>query len=420
MTPSLILNIYVVLLLLELSFSLVLDWLNVNFIKTNSTTVPEYLKDSIDEETHKKSVKYSLVKLKFSMVSTLINGGILLALVLSGSFGLLDNWIVGLDLNIYGEGVLYFLIFSLSFYFLSLPFSLYSTFVIEESFGFNKTTPKLWIFDQIKSILISSIFLVLMVAGLLWFMSTTGDRWWIYGFIFVATIQLFLVYIYPLWIAPLFNKFTELSDEELKNKIQEVTKKAGYKAEAVFVMDGSRRSKHANAYFTGFGKGKRIVLYDTLIETLNENQLLSVLAHEIGHEKLNHIKKGLLMSLAILLVGFYIINLLINYEPLFFAFGFDRTSYHGALVLFSFASAPITFWLSPLFSRLSRIHEYEADSFAVKIMNSITGLKTALVELSKKSLSNFTPHPLYSFFHYSHPTLHERIKAMEGIDVKAS
>lgn len=417
MTPSTILNIYLVLLVIEIVFSIVLDRLNLKHILTHSTKVPEYLKGAISEETYKKSVQYSTTKLRFSILATFFNGLVLFILVATGFFGDIDRYVNHIGFNVYGQAIVYLLLITLIFSILSLPFSLYSTFVIEERFGFNTMTFRLWIIDRLKSMVISAILLSILVSGLIWFMITAGDLWWVYGFLFIAFMQVFLIFVYPLWIAPLFNKFTELERGALKNKIEQIADLSGYKAKSIFVMDGSKRSKHANAYFTGFGTAKRIVLFDTLLQTLRDDQVVSVLAHEIAHEKLNHIKKSMALSLGLLLFGFYIIDLLLNYEPLFFAFGFDRTSYHGALVLFSFASAPVTFWLSPLFSMLSRIHEYEADAFAIKLVKTANDLKTALVELSKKSLSNFTPHPLYSFFHYSHPTLHERIKAMEAVDV---
>ena len=414
---SSILIIYTALFLIQFVFSLYLDFLNYRHIQAHSNSAPEYLKGAISDQVYKNSVQYSLTKIQFSVFSTVINSSILLALVVSGSFGYLDIWIQQFNFNVYLQAIFYLLIVSLFFLVIGIPFSLYSTFVIEERFGFNKTTFKLWCQDQVKSLILSSILLSLIVSALVWFLQVAGDLWWIYAFIFITGFQLVMIFIYPIWIAPLFNKFTPLDDSELKEKIEKVAKGAGYQAESVFVMDGSKRSQHANAYFTGFGKAKRIVLYDTLINLLSHDQLLAVLAHEIGHEKLNHIKKSMALSFVIMFFTFYLIDLLMTSLPFFEAFGFNRVCYHGAFVIFSFASAPVSFWLAPLFSFLSRKHEYEADSFAVNTMHSKEGLMTALIQLSQKSLSNFTPHPLYSFFHYSHPTLHERLNAMEALHV---
>jgi len=221
------------------------------------------------------------------------------------------------------------------------------------------------------------------------------------------------MYVYPVWIAPLFNKFTPLAEGALRDTIFAVAEKVGFKTSGIFVMDGSKRSSHGNAYFTGFGKNKRIVLFDTLIENLGDAGTVAVLAHEMGHQKKNHIKKLLCLSLLIMLVGFWILSLLINYLPFFEAFGFKQTSYHGALIIFSFAAAPVTYFLSPLISVLSRRFEYQADRFAVAATGNGTDLTEALLALSKKNLSNLTPHPWFSFFHYSHPTLHERLRAIQ-------
>ncbi|MDZ4786101.1 MAG: M48 family metallopeptidase [bacterium] len=414
MNAQIILTIFIVFFIVEFLFSLYLDFINLNFISINSKKIPEYLRGEIDEDTYRKSTEYSRAKLKFGMFMKVVDTIIIFPIIVLGGLGWWDSLIHNYGFEGSLRGVLYFLSLSLVFYVLGIPAALYSTFVLEEKFGFNTMTFKTWIFDQIKSLIISGILFSLLLSGLFWFMSATGDLWWVWAFIFVATIQLTLVFVYPILLAPLFNKFTPLSDDGLKEKILSVAKLGDFKAEGIFIMDGSKRSKHANAYFTGFGKIKRIVLFDTLIKALSESQILSVLAHEIGHEKLGHMKKGLALSLVMLFITFFFISIMMNYMPFFEAFGFESNSNHAGLAIFSFASAPITFWLGPLFASLSRKHEYEADRFAAKIMGTFETLKAALIKLSKESLANFTPHPLYSFFHYSHPTLSERIKAMES------
>jgi STE24 endopeptidase len=243
-------------------------------------------------------------------------------------------------------------------------------------------------------------------------MGATGSYWWLYAFAFLATVQLLLMYLYPVFIAPLFNTFTPLEEGSLKDQIFSLAEKIGFKTSGIFIMDGSKRSSHGNAYFTGFGAIKRIVLFDTLIENLSEPQAISVLAHEMGHERKGHIKKTLVISLITTCLGFWVLSLFINYQPFYQAFGFPTKSYHAALVIFAFASSPITYFLSPLFSLLSRKHEYEADRFAIDAVGGCDDLCEALLSLSKNSLSNLTPHPWYSFFHYSHPTLTERLQAM--------
>ncbi|MDQ7053425.1 MAG: M48 family metallopeptidase [candidate division KSB1 bacterium] len=277
-------------------------------------------------------------------------------------------------------------------------------------------TWKLFIIDGLKSLVLSLVLLAPLFWGLFWFMDKTGNYWWLYAFGFLAGFQLLMVYLYPTVVAPWFNKFTPLPDGSLKEKILHLVQKVHFHTSGIFVMDGSKRSKHSNAYFTGLGRVKRIVLFDTLVDNLEEDQVVSVLAHEIGHEKKHHIKKGLALSLASMLAGLWILSLLLHYPSFFQAFGFSGPSYHAAIILFGFCSGPFTFFLTPLGSILSRKYEYEADRFAVEAMGTARGLIGALLKLSKDNLSNLTPHPLYSFYYYSHPTLAERIAAMEDYE----
>jgi STE24 endopeptidase len=302
----------------------------------------------------------------------------------------------------------------------SLPFSLYRQFVIEERFGFNRMTWKLLLLDISKGALLSIIIMTPLLYGLFWFMDRAGNFWWIYAFAGFSLFQLVVMILYPTLIAPLFNKFSPLEEGSLKEKILALARKLDFRTSGIFVMDGSKRSSHSNAYFTGIGHAKRIVLFDTLVRQMDEEQLTAVLAHEIGHEKANHVKKRFAVSLLASLAGFYILSLLLDYTPLFQAFGFDNPSYHAAVVILSFCAGPVTFFLQPLLAVLSRRHEYEADRFSVEATSSASGLKGALVRLSQKNLSNLTPHPWYSFYHYSHPTLAERISAMEEYEKTGS
>ncbi|MCF6335435.1 MAG: M48 family metalloprotease, partial [Spirochaetales bacterium] len=227
--------------------------------------------------------------------------------------------------------------------------------------------------------------------------------------------QLLLSIIYPLIIAPLFNKFSPLEEGPLKDSLYKLADKLNFRTRGIYVMDGSRRSGHSNAYFTGIGKSKRIVLYDTLISSLSDDQIAAVLAHEIGHYKKHHLLKSLILSFMVTGAGFYIVSILMNYLPLFEAFGFSRVSYHGIFVILSFAAGPFTFFLTPLFTMWSRKHEYEADAFTARNTGYGNDLKEGLIIMTRENLSNLTPHPLYSFYHYSHPTVAERVKAIEKI-----
>jgi len=253
----------------------------------------------------------------------------------------------------------------------------------------------------------------------LWLMEATGSYWWIWTFFFVSGFQLLMVIVYPTLIAPLFNKFEPLPEGELRDRIMRLAEQVGFKTNGIFSMDGSKRSAHSNAYFTGIGKTKRIVLFDTLIAQMTLDQAVAVLAHEMGHYKMKHIRRMLVVQTVFLLFGLYILSFLLNYRPLFAAFGLDNPSNPAALVLFSLLSGPFTFYLGPLINRLSRKHEYEADRFAIQTLRNRRPMEEALINLTVKNLSNLTPHPWYSAYHYSHPTPTERIGAIRAISVSS-
>ena len=413
MKPQAILTLYLVLFALEYLWETLLTVLNIRHVRAHAQAPPEPFRGVIDQETYRKSVDYTLTRNRFALISDTASSIFLLLVILSGSLGWIDTFLERFQLHPYLHGIVYIFVLSAVFGLFSLPFTLYSIFVIEERFGFNKMTWKLFLIDGIKSLILSVVIMTPLLYGLFWFMDATGKYWWVWAFLFLAGFQLLMVVIYPTVIAPWFNKFSPLEEGSLRDKIIALAEKVRFRTSGIFVMDGSKRSKHSNAYFTGLGRVKRIVLFDTLIDTLGEDQVVSVLAHEIGHEKKNHIKKGLILSLVGMLFGLWILSLLLHYEPFFQAFGFSRPSYHAAIILFGFCSGPFTFFLTPLGSILSRKYEYEADRFAVDATGTAEFLKQALLKLSKDNLSNLTPHPWYSFYHYSHPTLAERLKAME-------
>ncbi len=377
--------------------------------------IPEDFREYIDPDTYKKSVRYTVEKGIFSLVSGIFHSAVILVMVLTGFFGVLDDAVMRLTGNLYVEGIIYIGILSFIFYIINLPFSVYSTFVLEAKYGFNKTTVGLFITDALKGGIVSAVILSVILYVLFFFMDKTGDLWWVIASAGLILFQLFLSVIYPLVIAPLFNKFTSLEDGELKELLEDLASRNGFTAKGIYVMDGSRRSVHSNAYFTGLGRSKRIVLYDTLVEILAPRQLAAVLAHEIGHAKLHHLAKGLVLSFFVTVIAFFTVNLMIDYLPLYRAFGFSRASYHAILVILGFCSGPFTFFITPLFTMWSRKHEYEADRYAVRITGRREDLKEGLIILSKENLSNLTPHPLYSFFNYSHPAIGERIRAIDSV-----
>jgi STE24 endopeptidase len=274
-------------------------------------------------------------------------------------------------------------------------------------------TWKLFVLDGLKSILVSVLLLTPLLAGLFFLIRATS-LWWVWGFLFFTVFQLVMIVLYPKVIAPLFNKFTPLEEGSLKQRILSLAERLGFETRGIFVMDGSRRSRHSNAYFSGLGKVKRIVLFDTLIHSLKEDQVAGVLAHEIGHEKLGHILKRLAVSIPMGLLGFWILSLLLNYRPFFEAFGFTGSSPQAVLVLVMFVSGPFTFYLKPLISWWSRRHEYQADRFVQDRTEYGAAFRSALVHLGRDNLSNPVPHPLFSFYHNSHPTVIERVRALQN------
>jgi STE24 endopeptidase len=416
MSAHTILLIFVVFFLAEFGWNTFLTLLNLAHVKGHAAVVPPAFAGAVDADTYARSVSYTLTRGRFGLLAGSVSSAALCAAVLTGVLGRIDNLIRLLPVHSYLTGILFIAAISLLFWLLALPFSLYSTFSIEARFGFNKTTPRLFLVDTLKGFAVSAVIGIPVLLGLFWFMDRTGSLWWIWAFGAMTVFQLVMSVLGPLVIAPLFNKFTPLPDGALKERILALAQKLGFRTRGIFVVDSSKRSRHSNAYFTGLGRAKRIVLFDTLVQSSGEEEIVSVLAHEIGHEKRNHVKKGLALSLALSLVGFFLLSLLLHWLPLYQAFGFAQPGYHSLLVLIAFCSGPFSFFLQPLFSLRSRRYEYEADRFAVQGIGSAAGMKSALLRLSRDNLSNLAPHPLYSFFHYSHPTLAERLAALDRFE----
>jgi STE24 endopeptidase len=414
--PHTILLIFLLFFLLELFWNASLTILNIRHARKNGGSIPAPFRGMVDSVTYTRSVSYTVVRGRFGLITGIVSAAALLAVVLTGFLGILDDAARRLPVHPYLQGIIFIAAVSLLFWLLALPFSLFSTFSIESRFGFNKTTPRLFVIDTLKSLGISAVIGAVVLLGLFWFMDSAGQYWWIWAFGAMTIFQLVMTVLAPLVIAPMFNKFTPLPEGALKERITALARKLGFRTRGIFVVDSSKRSRHSNAYFTGLGAAKRIVLFDTLVSTNTEEEIVSVLAHEIGHEKRNHVKKGLAVSLVLSLVGFWLLSILLHWLPLYQAFGFRQPGYHSLLVLLAFCSGPFTFFLQPLSSMRSRRQEYQADRFAVEGVGSAAGLKSALLRLSRENLSNLAPHPLYSFFHYSHPTLSERLAALERVE----
>jgi STE24 endopeptidase len=414
---QLVVVLFLVFFLLEFLVEFVLNELNLRHVRARlkQQRVPEFFEGKIAPEDYHRSADYTLAKGRFQRWAQLYGSVVALFILLGGPLSYFDS--LSRDLGhllpagLKVQGILFCFAVALTFSFFSLPTGLYSTFVIEERFGFNRTTLKLYFTDKLKGLLISLLLGAPFLLGVLYLMEETGLYWWLWAFLFVLAFEILVVILYPTLIAPLFNRFEPLKEGELRARIVGLAEKTGFKTSGIYTMDGSKRSGHSNAYFTGLGKAKRIVLFDTLLEQMAAEQGLAVLAHEIGHYKLRHIRKMLALQGIFLFAGLYILSLLIDYEPLFRAFGLAPSS-HAALVLFSLLSGPFTFYLAPLMHLLSRRHEYEADQFAVKMLEDRRAMEEALLNLTAKNLSNLTPHPWYSAYHYSHPSPAERIRAI--------
>jgi STE24 endopeptidase len=411
MKPQAILILFLSLFLLELLWEQFLLWLNLRHARSFKDNPPELAVEIWGPQDYRRAIAYSRSKSRLAVVSSLIGSGLVLLLILSGWLGSLESWVSSLAVGPILRGILYVYLISLIFGIVALPTTIYAQFVLEARYGFNQMTWKLFILDGLKGLLVSLVLMTPLLA-LLFVLIRASSLWWLWGFILFTAFQLVMIVLYPKVIAPLFNKFTPLEEGSLKKKVQDLAAHLGFKTRGIFVMDGSKRSKHSNAYFSGLGRVKRIVLFDTLIRSLEEDQVAGVLAHEIGHEKLGHILKRLALSVSSGLLGFWLVSLLLNYPPFFEAFRFSRPSPQAVLVLVMFVSGPFTFYLKPLFSWWSRRHEYQADHFVKSRTRYGKAFRTALKRLSKDNLSNPVPHPLYSFYHYSHPTTLERIRAL--------
>ena len=388
----------------------VLDWLNA---KHFDDPIPQELADVYDTETYRKSQDYKKVNAKFStLTSSLMLVITLLFFVLDG-FAFVDQIARSISDNEIIVGLIFFGIIMLGSDILTTPFSYYKTFIIEERFGFNKSTPKLFLADKLKGWLMTIIVGGGLLALVIWFYQISGSLFWVYAWIVFAVFALVMNMFYAKLIVPLFNKQTPLEEGSLRNKIEQYAATVGFKLNNIFVIDGSKRSTKANAYFSGFGSEKRITLYDTLINDLEEDEIVAVLAHEVGHYKKNHIIVNLFAS--VILTGFtlWLLGIFISNSIFSEALGVAEPSFHIGLIAFGILYSPISGITGFLMSVLSRKFEYQADNFA---KNTYAGdpLISSLKKLSRNSLSNLTPHPLYVKLHYSHPTLLQRYRNLKG------
>ncbi len=412
-------NAYLIAILLILIIryllDLVSDWLNVRHV---STEVPAEFKGSYDAEKYRKSQNYLRENTGFGIFVDTIQTVITIAFVLFGGFNVVDRISISLGGGTIITGLIFAGILILASKILSLPFSIYSTFVIEEKYGFNKTTPKTYLLDIIKSLLLTALIGGVVFAAVLWFFEKTGDLAWIYCWVVITLFQIFFMFIAPLVIMPIFNKFVPLEGGELRTAIENYAKAQNFKMKGIFKMDGSKRSSKSNAFFTGFGRSRRIVLFDTLIERHTVNELVSILAHEMGHYKKKHIIKAIVRSIIVMGLALFLLSLFIENERLFAAFKMEHLSIYASLFFFGFLYTPIAMLIGTGENIISRKNEYEADAFAVKTYGDADAMINGLKKLSVDNLSNLTPHPLKVFLDYSHPPVLERIKAIRRLSAE--
>jgi len=377
-------------------------------VTRNREAVPSPFDSKISLDAHQKAADYTTSNISLEITDLIVATLLLLCWTLGGGLNLLDNLWHTMELSplTTGVGVLVsaFVIGSL----LDLPISAYKTFVTEERFGFNKMTPKLFVTDTLKTIAISLAFGIPLAWIVLWLMQQSGSLWWLYVWLVWMAFIFFMMWAYPAFISPIFNKFQPLEDHELKQRIEALMHKTGFSSNGIFVMDGSKRSGHGNAYFTGLGTNKRIVFYDTLIESLSPEEIEAVLAHELGHFRHGHIKKRLVSTAAMSLAALALLGWLINQQWFYHGLGIETPSTHTALMLFILVMPVFTFFVGPIMSRISRKHEFEADDFAAEHAEA-SALIQALVKMYEENAATLTPDTLYSAFHDSHPPAPVRV-----------
>ena len=399
-------------LLAEYLLNVVSDLLNLRHLQPD---LPAEFADTFDEAEYERAQEYTRVRTRFGLVSSTFGLVVLLAFWFAGGFEWLDTIVRGWGVGPLVTGLLYVGLLVLGRSALSLPFSIYSTFVIEERFGFNETRPTTFVLDLAKSLGLGIAIGGPLLAAILWFFRATGPYGWVYAWVVVTAVMLGLQFFAPRYLMPLFNDFEPLEEGDLRDAILSYADAVDFPVEEVYVMDGSRRSNKANAFFTGFGANRRIVLFDTLVEQLEVDELLSVVAHEMGHYKLNHIPQRIGLSVVQTGVLFLLLSVFLQVEGLFAAFYVDQPAVYTGLLFFGLLYSPVDLLLSIPLNAWSRRHEFQADRFAVDTTDQSEPLVSGLKRLAETNLSNLTPHPLTVTLDYSHPPLRERIDAIRAI-----
>ncbi|NER10805.1 STE24 endopeptidase [Muriicola jejuensis] len=410
MNSSSLFYLIIAILILEFLVESAMDYLNT---RSFAKPIPPELSDVYDPEEYARSQAYKKANYSFGLFTSSFSIILLLSFLLLGGFQWVDQVVRGITEEPIGMALLFFGIIALGSDLLMTPFSYYKTFVIEERFGFNKSNLKLFLTDKIKGWILLGVLGGGMLALVILFYEWTGRSFWLYAWGLIAVFTLFMNLFYSKLIVPLFNKQKPLQEGSLRQRIQNYAEKVGFELEKIFVIDGSRRSTKANAYFSGFGREKRVTLYDTLIEDLEEEEIVAVLAHEVGHYKRRHIIYNLVVSTALTGLTLFILSLFINHPEVSGAIGVEQPSFHAALVGFALLYSPISQLTGLAMNYLSRQFEYQADEYARKTYGG-EPLISSLKKLSRNSLSNLTPHPAYVFMHYSHPPLISRVRRLQA------
>jgi STE24 endopeptidase len=394
----------------------VLTSLNVRHLRRHGHEVPDVFAGEIDHATLSRMSAYTAESSRFGSFEGIFGDVTLIIMVLFGFFPWLNGIVQVLHGHFIFSGLLFFGTLALLSTLIGIPFDLYGTFVIEKKYGFSTITLKLWMIDFIKGLLVSAILTGILLSAFLALIYYVKNYWWFLVWIVFASVQLLMLWLYPIVIAPLFNKYEPVKNEELKGALIDLMAKAGLKTEGVYQVDEGKRSKHSNAYFTGLGSTKRIVLYDTLLASHTHDEIVAILAHEIGHWKKKHIIKQLLFMEAASLATLFLVYHLLEWRALYEAFGFDRVIPYAGLLLLAVIAEPITFFLTPLASMAIRRFEREADDYSYRLIGTTKPMIGALKRLAKDNLANLHPHPFYVWFHYSHPPLTERIKRLQQLE----
>lgn len=380
--------------------------------------LPREFEETFDQEHYHRSQKYTKVKTRFGLIQNAVSAAVLILFIFSGGFSFVDNIARAVSSNDIAAGLIFAVIFLFFSQLLSLPFSFYNTFVIEEKFGFNRTDVRTFYMDAIKTFVLSVVFGCPILAAIIYFFQSTGAAAWLYCWAALIVYEIFVLFIAPVVIMPLFNRFEPLEDQELKKLIEDYARKQNFALGGIYQMDGSKRSSKSNAFFTGFGRFRKIALFDTLINNHSKNELLAILAHEIGHYKFRHIFIMMAVSVVTNGIMFYLLSFFMNNRLLFEAFKMNNVSIYASLLLFSFIYMPLNALFSIFLHWLSRKNEYQADCFAVESTGHKNIFINALKKLSTDNMSNLTPHPLKVFLEYTHPPVLARIRAINELEIE--